>query len=254
MANARLRNLATFGIVFLLAASVAAPWAAAAEKKGERKGKGRQAVTPFNGINLDGWKLNGAENQNKWKVGVAQVDPNDPKNLITVPAWGNPTEMVNVGGHGVDIYTERKFGDATISLEFLVAKDSNSGVYVMGEYEIQVLDSYGHKELTPGEMGAIYGQKAPSVNASKKPGEWQTLVIEYTAPRFQDGKKTANAVIKKVVLNGQTIQENAELPSQTPGGVTGKEAAEGPLMFQGNHGPVAYRNIQITPAGRRAAR
>ena len=79
-------------------------------------------------------------------------------------------------------------------------------------------------------------------------GEWQKYVIEFQAPRFEDGKKVANARFIKVVLNGQVIHENVEMKRQTPGGVAGKEAPTGPLMFQGNHGPVAFRNIKITVA------
>jgi hypothetical protein len=73
--------------------------------------------------------------------------------------------------------------------------------------------------------------------------------IEFRAPRFDgDGKKTANARLVKIVLNGRVIHENLELAGPTPSGVTGKEHARGPIMFQGNHGPVAFRNIRITPA------
>ena len=98
------------------------------------------------------------------------------------------------------------------------------------------------------DMGAVYSMAVPKVNACKKPGEWQKYVIEYRAPKFDaNGNKTANGRLVKVVLNGQVIHEDLELKSQTPGGVTGKEVARGPLMFQGNHGPVAFRNIRIKP-------
>lgn len=194
---------------------------------------------------LPGWKLKGTPQQSKWQVGTAAVDPNDPRSLICKPGG---EELVNVGSHGVDIYTEQTFGSAIIELEVMVPKGSNSGIYVMGEYEIQVLDSFGKEKLGMGDMGALYSIAVPKVNASKEPGQWQKYVIEYQAPRFDaTGKKIANGKLVKVVLNGQVIHENLELPSQTPGGVTGKEAPRGPLMFQGNHGPVAYRNIRIKP-------
>ncbi|GIX01081.1 MAG: hypothetical protein KatS3mg112_0018 [Thermogutta sp.] len=194
---------------------------------------------------LPGWKLKGSPEQSKWQVGTAAVDPNDPRALICKPGG---EELVNVGSHGVDIYTEQTFGDAIIEIEVMVPKGSNSGIYVMGEYEIQVLDSYGKEKLGMGDMGALYSIAVPKVNASKKPGEWQKYVIEYRAPRFDaTGKKIANGRLVKVVLNGQVIHENLELPSQTPGGVTGKEAPRGPIMLQGNHGPVAYRNIRVKP-------
>ncbi|OQA00070.1 MAG: hypothetical protein BWY71_00851 [Planctomycetes bacterium ADurb.Bin412] len=127
-------------------------------------------------------------------------------------------------------------------------KDSNSGVYVMGEYEIQVLDSYGRETMGPGDMGAIYGAAPAPVNACKKPGQWQKYVIDFQAPKFDaSGNKIANAKFIKVELNGQILHKDLEMPAQTPGGVTEKENAAGPLMFQGNHGPVAYRNIRIAP-------
>jgi hypothetical protein len=150
----------------------------------------------------------------------------------------------------VDLYTEQKFGVIHIELEFMVPKGSNSGIYLMGEYEVQILDSYGKPDdkLTQGDLGALYSAAAPKKNAAKKPGEWQKFVIEFLAPKFDsNGKKTANAKFVKVVLNDVVLHENVEMKQHTPGGLTGKEAATGPLMFQGDHGPVAFRNIKITP-------
>lgn len=194
---------------------------------------------------LAGWKLKGKPQDSKWQVGTAAVDPSDPRSLICKPG-GN--ELVNAGAHGVDIYTEQTFGDAIIELEVMVPQGSNSGIYVMGEYEIQVLDSYGKEKLGMGDMGAVYSMAVPKINACKKPGEWQKYVIEYHAPKFDaNGNKIANGRLVKVVLNDQVIHEDLELKSQTPGGVIGKEAPRGPLMFQGNHGPVAFRNIRIKP-------
>jgi hypothetical protein len=159
--------------------------------------------------------------------------------------------MVNLAAKhkdSVDIYSETPHGDAIIEVEVMVAKGSNSGVYVMGEYEVQVLDSHGKTKIGKGDMGGIYGATAPKVNASKPHGEWQKYVIDFRAPKFDaQGKKTANARFVKVTLNGQVIHENVEMKGPTPAGVTGKEAPQGGLMFQGDHGPVAYRNIRITP-------
>jgi len=159
--------------------------------------------------------------------------------------------MINLAaqhGDSLDIFSKAKFGDCRIELQLMVPKESNSGVYVMGEYEIQVLDSFGREKMGSGDMGAVYGAAPPPVNACKKPGEWQRYVIEVIAPRFDaSGKKTANARLVKVELNGQVLHENLELPGQTPGGVTGKESPAGPLMFQGNHGSVAYRNVVVMP-------
>lgn len=227
------RNRWTFAVSAILGLALAAGTVVAGEK----------TITPFNGKNLDGWKCK--PGRSVWTVGVAKLDPNNPRELVVSNADGQG-ELINAKAHGVDIYTVQEFGDCTISLELMVPKGSNSGVYVMGEYEIQVLDSFGKEKVGPGDLGGLYGAAAPKVNAAKAPGEWQTLLVEFVAPKFDGDKKVSNARFVKVVLNGQVIHENVELPRQTPGGVKGKEVPTGPLMFQGNHGPVAYRNIQIT--------
>jgi hypothetical protein len=206
------------------------------------------AVMPFNGKNLDGWKLRG-DNKEKsnWAVGKARMDPESPRGLLVSDAKEGEGELVNARRGGVDIFTEQKWGDATIELEVLVPLRSNSGIYVMGEYEIQVLDSYGKEKVGPGDIGGLYNAAAPKKNASKKPGEWQKFVIEFQAPKYEGDKKIANAKFVKVTLNGEVIHENVEMKDVTPTGVTGKEAPTGPLMFQGDHGPVAYRNIKVIP-------
>ena len=205
-----------------------------------------KAGMPFNGKNLQGWSFKNPQDRSKWTVGKASLDATDPGKLKVEPG-GEGAELVNSQGGGVDIYSEEKYGDSVIELEVMVPKGSNSGIYVMGEYEIQVLDSYGKPQVGPGDLGGLYGASAPKVNAAKAPGEWQKFVIEFQAPRFEGEKKTANAKFLKVTLNGQVIHENVEMKGPTPSGVSGKEAATGPLMFQGDHGPVAYRNIKITP-------
>ena len=153
--------------------------------------------------------------------------------------------------HGAsrDIYSKAKFGDCRIELQVMVPQGSNSGIYVMGEYEIQVLDSWGRQKMGGGDMGAVYGASPPKVNASKKPGQWQKYVIDFQAPEFDSsGKKTDTAKLLKVELNGKTLHKlNLVMEKETPGGVIGKEEPPGPLMFQGNHGPVAYRNIIVKP-------
>jgi hypothetical protein len=130
----------------------------------------------------------------------------------------------------------------------MVPKGSNSGVYVMGEYEVQVLDSFGKKDVSDSDIGALYGAAPPKINASKPPGEWQKFEIEFRAPRFDEsGKKVANAKFVKITLNGQVIQADVEMKGPTPSGITGKESPTGPIMFQGDHGPVSYRNIKVSP-------
>jgi hypothetical protein len=199
-------------------------------------------IKPFNGKNLDGWTTKEPKDRSKWVVGTAKVDEKDPGKLV-VETTGS--ELINASGQGVDGYTLEKFGDCTIKLEVMVPKGSNSGVYVMGEYEVQIFDSFGKERVGAGDIGGLYGAAAPKKNAAKKPGEWQTMEIIFEAPKFDGEKKVSNAKFVKVVLNGETIHENVEMKGPTPSGVSGKEAAKGPLMFQGDHGPVAYRNIEI---------
>jgi sugar phosphate isomerase/epimerase len=202
----------------------------------------------FNGKDLNDWEVKGERNKAKWVIGTAAISPDNPKLLVS---GGGGSELINLAaedGGSLDIYSKAKFGDCRIELELMIPKGSNSGIYLMGEYEIQVLDSYGKEKMDKGDMGAVYGVAPPLVNACKKPGEWQKYVIEFIAPKFDaNGQKTANAKVIKVELNGQVLHENLELPGPTPGGITGKEVPTGPLMFQGNHGPVAYRNIVVMP-------
>jgi hypothetical protein len=207
------------------------------------------AVLAFNGRNLDEWTTNaGSGKANKWVVGKAKVSAADPKQLERVDGTGELINLTPAHGASQDIYSKAKFGDCRIELEVMVPQGSNSGIYVMGEYEIQVLDSYGKQKVGSGDMGAIYGGFAPPVNASKKPGEWQQYAIEWQAPKFDAaGKKTENARFLKIELNGQLLHQDLVMPGATPGGVTGHEVPLGPLMFQGNHGPVAYRNIVVEP-------
>jgi len=234
-----------FRTAALAALSLAAAWAAAADKDA------KPAVL-FNGADLSGWKVHGDEAKSKWVVGRAVIDDNDPKKLAVTPfppgRDGGPAPLLLINAaNGVDLYTEEKFGDCHLEVEFMVPKESNSGVYLMGEYEVQILDSFGKDKPDKGDVGAVYGVSAPKVNAAKKPGEWQRFVIDFQAPRFDSaGKKTANAKFLKVVLNDQVVQEDVEVPGPTLAGMTGKEAATGPLMLQGDHGPVAFRNIKLT--------
>lgn len=210
-------------------------------------------VKLFNGKDLTGWKAkNPAKSQ--WQACAVSWSDKDPGKLIggidnSPDASGRV--LAAITGGGSDLYTEAKFGDVKLEVEFMIPKGSNSGIYLMGEYEVQVLDSYGKAadKLTQGDLGALYSAAAPKVNAAKKPGEWQKFEIDFQAPRFENGKKTANAKFVKVVLNGTVIHENVEMKGSTGGALAGKEAPEGPLMLQGDHGAVAYRNLIVTPRG-----
>jgi hypothetical protein len=218
----------------------------------EIKSKYGDAVLLFNGRNLDGWKFQGDAQKSKWVVGKAKVSPDNPKQLVAEEGRGEMINLPAAHGDSVDIYSDAKFGDCRIEVQLMVPQESNSGVYVMGEYEVQVLDSWGHETMGPGDMGAIYGASPPAVNACLRPGQWQKYIIEWQAPRFDaSGRKTANAEFLKVELNGKVLHKDLEMPKQTPGGVAGREAPTGPLMFQGNHGPVAYRNIIVEPLAKK---
>jgi hypothetical protein len=205
---------------------------------------GEKAVTPFNGKDLTGWKLRGDAKKNKWQVGAAHVTD---KGTLIFEKEGH--QLVNTAGGGIDIYTEQDFGDCRVECEVMVPKGSNSGIYLMGRYEIQILDSFGKADnkLGMGDMGAIYSIAVPKLNACLKPGEWQKYLIDFQAPRFDGKKKTANAIFHKVVLNDKVIHEKAEVTKGATGGALGGEVPVGPLMFQGDHGPVAFRNVRITP-------
>jgi hypothetical protein len=236
----RLRALALTALALTLALLPAA------------RGDDKTAVTLFNGVDLKGWKFKGDAAKSKWVVGRASLDEKDAAKLaVTVlrpeQDGGPGARLLINAAPSVDAYTEEKFGDCLIEVEFMIPKGSNSGVYLMGEYEVQILDSFGKDKVGDGDLGAIYKVAAPKVNASKKPGEWQKFVIDFRAPRFDGDKKTANARFVKVTLNDEVIHENVEVKGPTPGGLTGKEAATGPLMFQGDHGPIAFRTVKITP-------
>jgi hypothetical protein len=211
----------------------------------------------FNGKDLTGWKLRGdpekAKAKSKWVVGRCQLNEKDATKfdvtVIPPEADGGPAARLLINGSsGVDLISEPKFADCRVEVEFMIPKGSNSGFYLMGQYEVQVLDSFGKNKVGPGDMGGIYQNAAPKVNACKKPGEWQKFVIDFQAPRFENGKKVQNAKFLKVVFNDEVIHENVEMTKgSTAGALPGGEVAEGPLMIQGDHGPIAIRSLRVTP-------
>lgn len=200
---------------------------------------------PRSGSGVPGWALRGDPARNRWKVGTASLDPSDPHRIAVGPEG---QDLVNTAGRGCDLYTESKWGDVRIDLEVMVAKGQSSGIYLMGEYEVQVLDSFGKERVGEGDMGGLYAVEPPRANASKPPGEWQKFVIHFQAPKFDArGSKTRNARFVKVELNGVLVHENVEVLGPTPGGLTGREAADGPILLQGSHGVVAYRRLNVVP-------
>ena len=153
--------------------------------------------------------------------------------------------------HGC-IVSKVAYGDAHIHLEWREPdmpgktgqEKGNSGVYIHGCYELQVLDSYGVDPVGLGDCGAIYSLYPPRVNACKPPLEWQTYDIYLRAARM-DGDTVVEPAIVTILQNDQVIHNNQILPHHTPGGVYSKVVAEGPLMLQDHGNPVSFRNIWI---------
>jgi hypothetical protein len=172
-------------------------------------------------------------------------------------AGGPGDRMLNGSGRTVNLVTDEKFGDSELYLEFMLSKGSNSGVYLHGLYEVQIFDSFGTPEymVKTSDCGAIYhrwineqgvGGSRPIVNASRAPGQWQSFHIWFQGPRFDDsGKKTQNAKFVRVLHNGVLIQKDVEVDGGTRAHMPIPEAATNPIMLQGDHGPVAFRNIYI---------
>ena len=204
----------------------------------------------FNGKDLTGWKLRhpaSDKRTSKWSVVSAVKLNQDMINRLEAEK-GEGVLFSGDDGRGIDLLTEQPHGDCELHIEFVVPKGSNSGVYFLGQYEVQILDSFGKKdaELKYGDCGGIYNTAPPKTNASKAPGEWQSFDVVFQAPRFDaEGKKTANAKFLKVTHNGVVIHENVEVKGPTTAALGGPEKATGPLMLQGDHGPVAFRNIKM---------
>ena len=214
----------------------------------------------------DGWTPLGAEDDfgvwhqptgDWYTAGDALLDPNDKKRLAGKPGIG---VMINgKTGRTPSLVTKQVFDDVELHVEFMVAKGSNSGVIFHGNYEIQILDSHHVKNPTGGDCGGIYPRaeakpkyhhidkgSPPKVNAAKPPGQWQTMDIIFQAARFdKDGKKTAHAKFVKVVHNGQVIQENQEVPYACGTNWDRRQVPRGPIIFQGDYGPVALRNVRV---------
>ena len=185
----------------------------------------------------------------------------DGKN-IKIQNTGNSSFFTNAKSPGKAGYlqTIKKFGDCTIEAEFLVPKDSNSGIYLMGRYEIQILDSHGKETVGYGDMGGLYRRwdnnrnpkgfdgVPPLINAAKPAGEWQKLIIKFRAPRLaEDGKVLENPRFISVYLNDQLVQKNITAKGPTRAAQRAGWARRDPVFIQGDHGPIAFRKFKVTP-------
>ncbi|MEO6812041.1 MAG: DUF1080 domain-containing protein [Isosphaeraceae bacterium] len=229
----------------------------------------------FNGKDLKGWTPKNPKAKGVWVVcDNVTLDPGNPARLLPVGEGGSPDAVLLCGGdgRGSDIMTNESFYNYQLHLEFTVPKGSNSGVYNRGLFEIQVFDSFGVDPLGVHDCGALYERAVPRRNLSKQPGEWQSYDI------------TMKDKTISLVWNGQTVyqdmdfrygetdkaafdrlnQENARKPAElrvkleekdgryvgffgegcTRSGLDGPDRP-GPILLQGDHGPVAYRNLRI---------
>ena len=195
------------------------------------------------------------------------------KSLTSVPGGGVVAVLSKVKYGGANnLLSKQQFGDCDVQLEFLIAKESNSGVKLQERYEVQLFDSHGKAKPTAKDCGGVYPHWRfrgkgkgleyidkgfpPREDAAKPAGQWQTLEIVFTAPRFDSsGQKTENARFHSVVLNGKTIHENVELNSPTGNASTPMpETSHAPLFLQLDHGAVAFRNVRVRPFGEKRPR
>ena len=171
------------------------------------------------------------------------------------PAWEVADGAMTVTAGEGDIVSRKKFADFLMHLEFMTPDmpdatgqaKGNSGVFLQGRYEIQVLDSYGIDVPGMGDCGAIYNQFASLVNACKPPLEWQTYDVIFRAARVSEsGEREDNARVT-VLQNGIVIQNNVQIQGATGGATDGDAAEPGPLRLQDHGNSVRYRNIWVVP-------
>ena len=168
----------------------------------------------FNGKDLTGWTTQGG-GENHWRA----VD-----GVLTNAA------------SGANLMTTRTFGDFKLHLEFRYPKSGNSGVYLRGRHEVQIEDSPEREWPASVHIGGVYGFLTPNENAATGPGQWQTYDITLIGRRVT------------IVLNGHTVIADQVIPGITGGALDSNEGAPGPILLQGDHTPVEYRNVTLTPA------
>lgn len=189
------------------------------------------AVVLFDGSGLEHWKSGGGEARWKLVDGAMEVNGTGP------------------------IETREAFGDCQVHVEWASPAEvkgasqgrGNSGLFLMGRYEIQVLDSYENRTYADGQAAALYGQQPPLVNTCRPPGEWQAYDIVFRAPRFEDGELASPARVT-IFHNGVLVHDGVELIGGTTHRAVAKyapHAAEGPLRLQDHGNPTRYRNIWV---------
>jgi hypothetical protein len=172
-----------------------------------------EPIELFNAKDLTGWKPRWPQVKNGWTV---------EKELLVNSIPGN------------DLITEQKFTDFKLHAEFRYPARSNSGIYLRGRYEVQIEDNYG-EEPDSHKIGGIYGFLTPSVNAAKKPGEWQMVEV------------TLVGRVVTVLLNGERVIDRQTIPGITGGALDSDEGSPGPILIQGDHGPIEFRKVTVTP-------
>jgi hypothetical protein len=173
-----------------------------------------EAIELFNGKDQGGWKPRAAGAKNGWVV---------RDGLLVNATPGN------------DLLTERKFTDFKLHAEFRYPSRSNSGIYLRGRYEVQIEDNFG-QDPDSHHIGGVYGFLTPSVNAARKAGEWQTVDV------------TLVGRVVTIVLNDERIIDRQTIPGITGGALDSDEGLPGPILLQGDHGPIEFRHVTLTPA------
>lgn len=203
------------------------------------------SLNAFSQSDADNWLTVGNVYANRHKE--RHLDVQDGSGVLAnLPKDENAAELSSSFEHG----------DIEIEVDFMMPKGSNSGIYLQGRYEIQLFDSWGKESVTYADCGGIYQRwneqtesgfegTAPIVNACKAPGLWQHLRIVFHSPKFDNnGNKIANARFKEVILNNALIHKNVEVSGPTRSAFFDNEAPRGPLILQGDHGPIAFRNLR----------
>lgn len=213
----------------------------------------------LDGTSLSGWQACDPGAANDWvAVRAIRYEPTLGPTRLSARGAGGGVILNGPAGKTTNLCTTRAFGDVEFYAEFMLARGSNSGVYMQGLYEMQILDTWGKTDpLTSSDLGGIYhqwidnrgvGGSAPRVDASRRPGEWQSYQAWFRAPRFDAaGRRTAPARFVRVLLNGQLVQADVDVAGPTRSALDLPEGPSHPLMLQGDHGPIAFRNLYVRP-------